>query len=103
METICTIQTPEFESYFAGCVRISHEYGAKHYPNVKPDAFRVDDGKRYLKIVRGDSVHAFVDKLTGDVLKPASFKIPAKHARGNIFSADNGLGYMSPYGPAYLR
>jgi hypothetical protein len=30
------------------------------------------------------SVHAFVDKKTGEVYKPASFKSPAKHVRFNL-------------------
>ena len=30
------------------------------------------------------SVHAFVDKKTGEVYKPASFKAPAKHVRFNL-------------------
>jgi hypothetical protein len=38
----------------------------------------------------------------GDVLKAASYKKPAKHARGNIFDDDNGLKNVGPYGPAYL-
>ena len=60
-------------------------------------------GKRYIRITCDRSVHAFVDKTNGDVLKPASWKAPAKHARGNIFDAKNGLGSMGPFGPAYLR
>lgn len=49
------------------------------------------------------SAHTFVDTTNGDVLKPASWKTPAKHARGNILDEHNGLRYMSSYGPAYLR
>ena len=66
-------------------------------------------GRRYKRIVRTDAngsgrcVHCFVDTQTGDVLKPASWKAPAKHARGNIFDDRNGLGMMGEYGPAYLR
>jgi hypothetical protein len=37
------------------------------------------------------------------VLKPAGWKTPAKHARGNIFDDRNGLKHMGMYGPAYLR
>ena len=37
------------------------------------------------------------------VLLPASWKAPAKHARGNIFDDDNGLRTMGPYGPGYIR
>lgn len=47
------------------------------------------------------SVHCFVDRETGDVLKAESWTRPAKGARGNIFDAQNGLGRMDEYGPAY--
>ena len=68
-----------------------------------PKEWEVRVGSRYVKIIRDHSVHCFVDVATGDVLKPATFKAPAKHARGNIFDEHNGLGSMGPYGPAYLR
>jgi hypothetical protein len=64
-------------------------------------------GHRYVRVVRTDygsrSVHCFVDRTNGDVLKADGWKRPAKHARGNIFDQHNGLGSMGPYGPAYLR
>lgn len=46
-------------------------------------------GNKYYKIInrawgRDESVHAFVDATTGDLLKPAGWKAPAKGARGNI-------------------
>lgn len=64
-------------------------------------------GKKYIKIcrVRGTdvcSVFCFVDQQ-GNILKAASWNAPAKHARGNIFDADNGMKQVGPYGPAYLR
>ena len=56
--------------------------------------FEIREGKKYYKIVqvefdtfqnrnqyRDRSVHSFVDKNTGDVYKPASWKAPAKHVR----------------------
>lgn len=51
--------------------------------------FEIESGKRYHKIVMitlGDarSIHAFVDKVTGDVYKPASWKAPAKGIRFNL-------------------
>ena len=61
------------------------------------------EGKRYFKLIRRDSVHCFVDKTNGDVLKAAGWNKPAKHARGNIFDDHNGLRWMGEYGPAYLR
>ena len=51
--------------------------------------FVVESGRKYHKIVQTDksgsqSVHAFVDKKTGDVYKAASFKAPAKGIRFNL-------------------
>lgn len=49
------------------------------------------EGRKYHKIFmcingKRDSIHAFIDKKTGDVFKPASVKAPAKHARYNLLS-----------------
>ena len=59
--------------------------------------FKVKTGKKYYKIVqmnfdtfqdrneyREGSVHAFVDKQTGQVYKPASWQAPAKHVRFDL-------------------
>ena len=59
--------------------------------------FKVNTGKKYYKIVqmefdtfqdrneyRAGSVHAFVDKKTGQVYKPASWQAPAKHVRFDL-------------------
>ena len=58
-------------------------------------------GRKYAKIVNGGSVYCFVDRTNGDILKAASWKAPAKHARGNIYDADPLKG-VGPYGAAYL-
>jgi hypothetical protein len=49
----------------------------------------IESGKKYHKIILVDgggsrSVHAFVDKQTGSVLKSASWKTPAKGERYNL-------------------
>ena len=59
------------------------------YPNSDPYTFSVESGRKYHKIVmetesQSRSVHAFVDKKTGEVYKPASFKAPAKIVRFNL-------------------
>jgi len=50
--------------------------------------FYPETGKKYHKIImnaRGSrSVHCFVDKQTGQVYKPASFKAPAKIVRYDL-------------------
>ena len=59
--------------------------------------FKITTGKKFYKIVqmnfdtfqnrneyREGSVHAFVDKQTGQVYKPASWQAPAKHVRFDL-------------------
>ena len=54
--------------------------------------FTITTGKKYHKVISNDwddrreyyrsgGVHAFVNKKTGEVYKPASWKSPAKHVR----------------------
>src|SRR5258706_16072281 len=37
----------------------------------------------------------------GDVLRPATYQRPAKHARNNLFDESGGMSNMTQYGPAY--
>lgn len=51
-----------------------------------PIDYQIESGKKYHKIILVDgsgsrSVHAFVDKKTGEVYKSASWKSPAKGVR----------------------
>ena len=51
--------------------------------------FYIESGRKYHKIIMeteagSRSVHAFVDKKTGNVYKAASFKAPAKIVRYNL-------------------
>ena len=51
--------------------------------------FYIESGRKYHKIIMetgggSRSVHAFVDKKTGEVYKAASFKSPAKGVRFNL-------------------
>jgi hypothetical protein len=66
----------------------------------------VDEGSKYMKVwvSRGPgskSVYCFVNRENGDILKAASWKAPAKGARGSIYDADNGMSAMGPYGAVY--
>ena len=62
-------------------------------------------GSKYFRIVANhggqNSVYAFVEKATGDVLKSASWAVPAKGVRGNIF-ADDAIKCCGPYGAIYF-
>ena len=52
-------------------------------------SYTVEEARKFLKIwmhTEGGqrSIHAFIDKKTGDVYKPASTKAPAKGVRFNL-------------------
>ena len=76
------------------------------------DKFRYYEGKKYFKVVRetfdefqgrnkwrDTTVHAFVDRKTGDVYKPASWKAPAKHVRFNL---SNDLDRQKLHDPNFV-
>jgi len=57
--------------------------------NIGAYQFTVDTGRKYHKIMMttdggNRSVHAFIDKKTGEVYKPASIKAPAKGVRFDL-------------------
>lgn len=71
-------------------------------------------GQKFTKVFRTEvyadgsqnsrNIVAFVDIATGDIFKPASFKAPAKHARGNVNSPEFGMEAIEPSGfVRYLR
>lgn len=91
------------QAFFDGCKALAEAHRAQHYPNNPPPEWRLDWLKKSVRVVKEGSAHCFVDMASGDVLKSAGWGRPAKHARGNIFDAKNGLGAMGPHGPAYLR
>ena len=60
----------------------------KRANNRKTDDYKfyIESGRKYHKLIMetgagSRSVHAFIDKKTGEVYKPASFKAPAKIVR----------------------
>ena len=70
------------------CDALELDFKTSH-PNSDPYKFYIESGRKYHKIVmetngQSRSVHAFVDKKTGEVYKPASFKAPAKIVRYNL-------------------
>lgn len=105
--------TKEFQNWFYGLQEIAWDDLYRFSPKLAEDTenpymeFDYTIGRRYIKIIRKSggqrSVHCFLDRTNGNVLKSATWNSPAKHARGNIFAEDNGLDCMGPYGAAYLR
>ena len=64
--------------------RLQADYDSKKYSSDRYK-FEIQTGRKYHKIVsEGAGVHAFVDKNTGEVYKPASYKAPAKHVRYDL-------------------
>tara|TARA_R100001377_G_C3100708_1_gene79074 strand:+ start:146 stop:475 length:330 start_codon:yes stop_codon:yes gene_type:complete len=72
-----------------------------------PDNYKVTEGRKYMKVIRENSVTAFIAKedfkhfKKGDVLKASSWNAPAlNRARGNIF---DGMYPIEWTGPLYLN
>ena len=64
--------------------RLQEDYDSNNYTsgNYK---FEIQTGRKYHKIyAKNQGVHAFVNKTTGEVFKPASYKAPAKHVRYDL-------------------
>jgi hypothetical protein len=68
---------------------------------------KVKEGKKYIKIVQGNSVFAFVMKedtgrfKKGDVLKAAGYNKPALNSpRGNVLEGNYAIQWT---GPLYLK
>ena len=87
------------------CDALQADYQSK-YNRGSNYTFALDSsGRRYHKVFmyrdgQRDSIHAFIDKKTGDVFKPAGWSAPAKHVRGSIFSSKSN--WYSWTGPNYL-
>lgn len=70
------------------CDALEHNF-KQRYPNSDPYKFHIEEGRKYHKILmetnsQSESVHAFVDKKTGEVYKAASYKSPAKGVRFDL-------------------
>lgn len=79
----------------------------------QPNQISIDpNGKKFVRIVSTSihadgsegqkSVHCFINRLNGDILKAASWKAPAKHPRGNIYSPDC-MKAVTVHGAVYLK
>ena len=87
-------QTAKVEMWAMDLVDALEADYKRQYPNSYNDIkFVVNVGRKYLKINQihirdgvesGGGVHAFIDKHTGEVYKPASWRSPAKHVRYDL-------------------
>ena len=64
------------------CRALEQNYDNRYPNSSDPVRFRMELGRKYWKIMQNHGgVHAFIDRNTGEVYKPASYKSPAKHVR----------------------
>lgn len=95
-----------FKTFLNGCQAVIDSHFKEKFPTLSAPTLVVKTGTRYVRIIQEQdgsrNVFAFVDSLNGDILKPASWKAPAKGSRGNIFDV-NPLARMTAYGPEYIK
>lgn len=120
VQAATSVQRPpdqgKIDSFVAGAQNIVNAYYAKNFadsPHMIPPTLEATHGDRYVRVasvergkdgkINSRSAHTFIDKQTGDVLKPSGWKAPAKGARGNVNDEHNGLGRMTQFGPEYNR
>ena len=67
------------------CRSLEQNYQLR-YPNSNTSVtFTMEFGRKYIKVIQDNSsVHAFIDRNTGEVYKPASYKSPAKIVRYDL-------------------
>lgn len=98
--------TEQIEKFQSALQSMLYVYRAEHFPTLPVPKIEISIGKRFARIIKKDGSHTnaygFIDLKNGDLLKAASWKAPAMHARGNIF-ADDMLAGCGPYGMAYLK
>ena len=76
-------QLDEIENGTAKLMYFKVNTGKKYYKIVQQE-FETWEKSKYYGQYRDGSVHAFVDKKTGQVFKPASWAAPAKHVRFDL-------------------
>ena len=76
-------QLDEIENGTANLMWFKVKTGKKYYKIVQQE-FETREGSKYYGQYRDASVHAFVDKKTGQVFKPASWQAPARHVRFDL-------------------
>ena len=86
-------QLEELKNGTANLMRFVIRTGKKYYKIIQQDFDTFRDRNEY----RDGSVHAFVDKNTGEVYKPASWKSPAKHVRYDLRIINDRVNLHDPH------
>lgn len=84
-------------------------YAKANMPNQYEDLV-AEIGSKYIRLWTGTCCWGFISRVDGvlkgapikkgDLLKAATWKAPAKHARGNII---DGTAQWGEYGPSYIK
>ena len=88
-------QLDAIENGTANLMKFVVKTGKRYYKIVQQE-FETWEKSRYYGQYRDGSVHCFVDKETGDVYKPASWKAPAKHIRFTFQNVDHLKFLLNP-------
>ena len=85
--------------------RLEEEAAGRHRFSQEDPYFTFEEGRKYLKVIYNSygsrSVHAFVDKVSGDLYKAASWNAPAKGIRYNLLN--NPPANVDPNGSYLYR
>ena len=101
------INVTKYSLMLCDALQQSHQ---KQYPNSGRNySYALISGRKYHKVMQcvngqTESVHAFIDRKTGEVYKAASVKAPAKGVRFNllIISQRNWLFEHADWAGGYL-
>ena len=88
-------QLDAMENGTANLMKFVVKTGKRYYKIVQQE-FETWEKSKYYGQYRDGSVHAFVDKETGDVYKPASWSAPAKHIRYTFQNVDHLKFLLNP-------
>ena len=101
---------PKFEkaltAWVAHCQGLVSTHFKDNLSNLSIPEISFTVGRKYVKVISEDNqtfVWAFINMENGDIMKPASWKAPAKHARGNIYADDKGHNCVTAHGVVYMR
>lgn len=105
--------TNQLEDFINACQDVVTTHYNDNYDRLPVPQIHFTGGHTFLQIRRDNSAFCFIaakdgssqalgDYKKGDIFKPASYKKPAKHARGNLNDDFNGMKNISAYGPHYM-
>jgi hypothetical protein len=86
-QNLIQLNITKYSMMLCDALQQSHQ---RQYPNSGRNySYALISGRKYHKVMQcidgqTESVHAFIDKKTGSVFKPASIKAPAKGERYNL-------------------